>query len=122
MMPLEVIEQAQAELPDWKGGMSVLEVSHRGSDFVECSAQAEQSLRDVMGIPANYKVLFLQGGASGQFAAIPMNLAAADATVDYINTGNWSKKAIGEAKNHCVRVNVAADAGGAYTDVPPESA
>ena len=75
MLPLAVLERAQSELTDWLGsGMSVLEVSHRGSDFVECSAQAEQSLRDVMGIPANYKVLFLQGGAMGQFAAIPLNL------------------------------------------------
>ncbi|MBK6673866.1 MAG: 3-phosphoserine/phosphohydroxythreonine transaminase [Proteobacteria bacterium] len=122
-LPLPVLEQVQVELSDWQGGgMSVMEISHRSKAFIRVAEEAEQELRALLAIPANYKVLFLQGGASGQFAAIPMNLAAADATVDYINTGNWSKKAIGEAKNHCVRVNVAADAGGAYTDVPPESA
>ena len=122
-LPLPVLEQVQAELPDWQGsGMSVMEISHRSKAFIRVAEEAEQELRVLLAVPANYKVLFLQGGASGQFAAIPMNLAAADATVDYINTGNWSKKAIGEAKHYCARVNVAADAGGAYADVPAESA
>ena len=121
-LPLEVLQQVQAELPDWQsGGMSVMEISHRSKAFIAVAEQAEQDLRALLGIPANYRVLFLQGGASGQFAAIPMNLAAADATVDYVNTGNWSKKAIVEAKRYCARVNVAADAGGAYNLVPEES-
>lgn len=121
-LPLSVLEQVQSELPDWQAsGMSVMEISHRSKAFIRVAEEAEQELRALLAVPANYKVLFLQGGASGQFAAIPMNLASADATVDYINTGNWSKKAIGEAKRYCARVNVAADAGGAYCDVPPEN-
>jgi phosphoserine aminotransferase len=98
-----------------------MEISHRSKAFIRVAEQAEQDLRKLLAVPANYKVLFLQGGASGQFAAIPMNLAGADATVDYINTGSWSKKAIGEAKRYCARVNVAADAGGAYNSVPDEA-
>jgi phosphoserine aminotransferase len=118
-LPLEVLEQVRAELTDWQSsGMSVMEVSHRGKAFIAVAEQAERDLRELLAVPANYKVLFLQGGASGQFAAIPLNLAAADSTVDYINTGNWSKKAIGEAKRYCAKVNVAADAGGAYNTVP----
>jgi phosphoserine aminotransferase len=121
-LPLEVLEQVQAELPDWQGsGMSVMEISHRSKAFIRVAEEAEQNLRALLAVPANYRVLFLQGGATGQFAAIPMNLAAPDSVVDYINTGNWSKKAIGEAKRYCARVNVAADAGGAYNDVPPEA-
>ncbi len=74
-------------------------------------------------MPANYKVLFLQGGATGQFAAVPLNLAAADATVDYVNTGNWSKRAIVEAQRYCARVSVIADAvGSGYNNVPAEAA
>ena len=121
-LPLPVLEQVRDELPDWQAsGMSVMEISHRSKAFIRVAEEAEQELRALLAVPANYKVLFLQGGATGQFAAIPMNLAAADATVDYINTGNWSKKAIGEAKLYCAKVNVAADAGGAYTDVPAEN-
>ncbi len=122
-LPLEVLQQVQAELPDWQAsGMSVMEISHRSKAFIRVAEQAEQDLRALLAVPANYKVLFLQGGASGQFAGIPMNLAGADATVDYINTGSWSKKAIGEARRFCARVNVAADAGGAYNSVPDEAA
>ncbi len=118
-LPLPVLEQVQAELPDWQGsGMSVMEVSHRSKAFIRVAEQAEQDLRELLAVPAGYKVLFLQGGATGQFAAIPLNLAGPDATVDYINTGSWSKKAIGEAKRYCARVNVAADAGGSYNSVP----
>jgi phosphoserine aminotransferase len=117
-----VLEQAQAELLDWRGGgMSVMEVSHRGKAFVACAAEAEADLRTLLAIPKNYKVLFLQGGATGMFAAIPMNIATAESTVDYINTGAWSKKALGEAKKYC-KVNVAADDGANnYTRVPPQS-
>jgi phosphoserine aminotransferase len=120
-LPLEVLEQARNEMTDWRGsGMSVMEVSHRGKDFVACAAEAEQDLRDLLAVPVNYKVLFLQGGATAQFAAIPLNLAGSAATADYVNTGAWSKKAIGEAKRYC-KVNVAADAGGAYNSVPAQA-
>jgi phosphoserine aminotransferase len=97
--------------------MSVMEMSHRGKDFVGIAERAEADLRELLGVPANYKVLFLQGGATGQFAAIPLNLTAPGATADYVNTGAWSKKAISEAKRYC-KVNVAADAGGNYSTVP----
>jgi len=120
-LPVEVLEQIRDEMLDWHGqGMSVMEMSHRGKAFVGIAAQAEADLRELLGVPANYRVLFLQGGATGQFAAIPMNLAGADATVDYVNTGAWSKKAIGEAKRY-LRVNVAADAAASkYTTVPAQ--
>jgi len=123
-LPLEVLHQAQAELTDWRGsGMSIMEMSHRSKAFIGVAAEAEADLRELMAIPSNYKVLFLQGGASGQFAAIPMNLATAESTVDYVNTGNWSKKAITEAKAYCAKVNVVADSGDTnYSSVPAASA
>jgi phosphoserine aminotransferase len=122
VLPLEVLEQARAELTDWRGsGMSVMEVSHRGKAFIACAAEAEADLRTLLAIPSNYKVLFMQGGATGMFSAIPMNLAAADSSVDYVNTGAWSKKALVEAGRYC-KVNVAADAAaGNYTSVPAQS-
>ena len=122
-LPLEVLQQAQAEMTDWKAsGMSVMEVSHRSKAFIAVAQEAEADLRELLNIPANYKVLFLQGGATGMFSAIPMNLATADSTVDYVNTGAWSKKAIGEAKRFC-KVNVAADeAASNYSTVPAQSA
>jgi phosphoserine aminotransferase len=117
-LPLEVLEQLRDEMLDWRGqGMSVMEMSHRGKAFVGIAEQAEADLRELLAVPANYKVLFLQGGATAQFAAIPFNLAQPDSVADYVNTGAWSKKAIGEAKRYC-RVNVAADAGGSYSSVP----
>ncbi len=101
--------QAQKELLDWHGsGMSVMEMSHRGKEFMGIAAAAEQDLRDLLAIPANYKVLFLQGGAHLQFAMIPLNLLRGKATADYVNTGEWSKKAISEAKKFC-HVNVVAN-------------
>ncbi|HEY9198007.1 MAG TPA: 3-phosphoserine/phosphohydroxythreonine transaminase [Gammaproteobacteria bacterium] len=110
VLPEAVLQQARDEMVDWQGsGMSVMEMSHRGKEFMSIAAQAESDLRDIMGIPANYKVLFLQGGASSQFAMIPMNLLRGKQGADYINTGAWSKKAIGEAKKYC-SVNVAATA------------
>ncbi len=118
VLPLEVLEQAREELLDWRGtGMSVMEMSHRGKAFVSIAEQAEADLRELLAIPANYKVLFLQGGATAQFAGIPLNLTGPDSVVDYVNTGAWSKKAIGEAKHYC-KVNVAADAGEPYTSIP----
>ena len=108
MLPTEVLERAREEMLDWQGsGMSVMEMSHRGKEYMSIAEKAEATLRDIMGIPSNYKVLFLQGGASSQFAMIPMNLLRGKDAADYINTGAWSKKAIGEAKRYC-KVNVAA--------------
>ena len=119
VLPLEVLEQAREELLDWRGtGMSVMEMSHRGKAFVAIAEAAEADLRELLAVPKNYKVLFLQGGATAQFAGVPLNLTTPDSVVDYVNTGAWSKKAIGEAK-HYSKVNVAADAGEPYTSIPP---
>ena len=121
-MPVEVLAQARDEMLDWNGGgMSVMEVSHRGKAFMQVAAEAEADLRELMAIPSNYKVLFMQGGASAQFALVPMNLATADSTTDYVNTGHWSQKGIAEAQRY-THVNIAADAGGRYLSVPPQSA
>jgi phosphoserine aminotransferase len=121
-LPLEVLEQAREELTDWRGsGMSVMEVSHRSKAFVAVAEEAESLTRSLLAVPSGYKVLFLQGGATGQFAAIPMNLTAAGAAVDYVSTGSWSKKAIGEAKRLQLKVNIAADeAASSYTTVPDQ--
>jgi phosphoserine aminotransferase len=123
MLPLEVLEQAGAELTDWQSsGMSVMEVSHRGKAFIAVAEEAERDVRDLLAVPANYKVLFLQGGATGQFAGVPLNLASADSTVDFVNTGNWSKRALTDAKRYCAQVNVVADAAAdGYNSVPDES-
>ena len=121
VLPLEVLEQAQGELLDWqRSGMSVMEISHRSKAFVQVAADAEADLRELLSIPRNYKVLFMQGGASAQFALVPLNLAAPQATVDYVDTGHWSRKAIAEARRYC-NVHVAGDAGGKYTRVPPQN-
>ena len=118
-LPLEVLETAQRELTDWKGsGMSVMEVSHRSKDFVGVAEQAEADLRELMGVSDDYAVLFLQGGATQQFALIPMNLSQEGQTVDQLVTGSWSKKALKQGQ--AVRnVNVVADAADSnYSDVP----
>lgn len=108
MLPESVLKQAQDELPDWHGaGASIMEMSHRGKEFVSVAAEAEKDVRDLLGVPANYKVLFLQGGATTQFATIPMNILRGKTKADYIWTGAWGKKAISEAKKYC-DVNVAA--------------
>ena len=100
-LPLEVLQQAQAEMVNWHGcGMSVMEMSHRGKEYMAIQAEAEADLRELMGISANYKVLFLQGGASLQFAMAPMNLLRGKASADYLNTGKKKKKAIKEAKKY----------------------
>jgi phosphoserine aminotransferase len=118
VLPVEVLEQARAEMLDWQGtGMSVMEMSHRGKAFISIAERAEADLRELLSIPSSYKVLFLQGGAMGQFAAVPLNLASPDATLDYVNTGAWSKKSIGEAKRYA-KVNVATDAGEPYVSIP----
>ncbi|HOG52044.1 MAG TPA: aminotransferase class V-fold PLP-dependent enzyme, partial [Lentisphaeria bacterium] len=100
-LPREVLELARDELVNWHGcGMSVMEMSHRGKEYMAIQAEVEADLRELMGIPASYKVLFLQGGASSQFAMVPMNLLRGKASADYLNTGEWSKKAIKEAKKY----------------------
>ena len=107
MLPEAVLQKAREEMLDWHGsGMSVMEMSHRGKEFMSIAQDAEKALRELMNIPANYKVLFLQGGGSAQFAMVPMNLLRGKTSADYINTGEWSKKAISEAKRYCT-VNIA---------------
>ncbi|HRC70302.1 MAG TPA: aminotransferase class V-fold PLP-dependent enzyme, partial [Candidatus Competibacter denitrificans] len=119
MLPEAVLEQAKAEMLDWHGsGMSVMEMSHRGKEYISIAEQAEADLRELLAIPANYKVLFLQGGASSQFAMVPMNLLRGKTRADYLNTGQWSKKAISEAKKYC-QVNVVASSESAnFSTVP----
>jgi phosphoserine aminotransferase len=119
MLPEPVLRKAQAELLDWQGsGMSVMEVSHRGTDFIEFAARSERVLRELLGVPDSYKVLFLQGGATLQFAAVPLNLAPAGSVADYVVTGNWGEKAVQEAERY-IRVNVAATSKASkFTTVP----
>jgi len=123
-LPVEVLEQAREELTDWQGlGASVMEISHRGKPFLAMARQAETDLRELLAVPASYKVLFMQGGGASQFSVVPLNLAAADATVDHIVTGHWSKRAIAESQRLVARVNVAADeAASKYTTVPNQEA
>ena len=120
MLPEAVLTQAQEELLDWHGaGASIMEMSHRGKEFVSVAADAERDVRDLLGVPNNYKVLFLQGGASTQFATIPMNLLRGKTNADYILTGAWGKKAISDAKKYCT-VNLAASSEGEkFTSIPP---
>jgi phosphoserine aminotransferase len=102
MLPAEVLARAGDEMLDWHGtGMSVMEMSHRGKEFISIAEEAESDLRELLAIPATYKVLFLQGGATLQFAQVPMNLLRGKGKADYVVTGEWSKKAIKEAKNYC---------------------
>ncbi|VAX12286.1 Phosphoserine aminotransferase [hydrothermal vent metagenome] len=108
MLPEDVLKQAQVEMTDWQGsGMSVMEMSHRGKEFMSIAEKASADLREIMAIPDSHEILFLQGGASCQFAMVPMNLLRGKSSADYINTGAWSKKAIAEGKRFC-EVNVAA--------------
>lgn len=109
-LPLEVLEQAASELSNWRGnGAGVMELSHRSKAFMSIAEQAISDLRELLNIPDDYAVLFLQGGASGQFGCIPMNLLGNASRLDYVHTGQWSKKAIAEARKHA-EVNVVATA------------
>src|SRR5215469_10851585 len=119
-LPVEVLEQVRDELLDWQGsGSSVMEVSHRGKAFMAVAQESEALLRELLSVPPSYRVLFVQGGATSQFAAVPLNLARADSTADYLNTGHWSLKALREAQRFTARVNVAADESASnYTTVP----
>ncbi|MCB1949056.1 3-phosphoserine/phosphohydroxythreonine transaminase [Nitrosomonas sp.] len=120
-LPKEVLQQARDEMLDWHGcGMSVMEMSHRGREFTSIIESLEQDLRELANIPSNYKILFLQGGASSQFAMVPMNLLRGKTKADYIHTGQWADKAINEAKRFCF-VNIAASSEDArFTCIPPQ--
>src|SRR5262249_18441396 len=108
VLPREVLERSAGEMLDWHGsGMSVMEMSHRGPEFIAIAAKAESDLRRLARIPDDYAVLFLQGGAIAENAIVPMNLLGDRKIADYVNTGEWSKKSIKEAKKYC-QVNVAA--------------
>lgn len=108
VLPEEVLKKAAAEMLDWHdSGMSVMEMSHRGKEFMAIAAKAEADLRRLLAVPASHKVLFLQGGAIAENAVVPMNLLRGRSVADYVNTGEWSKKSIKEASKYCT-VNVAA--------------
>lgn len=120
MLPADVLAVAQGEMNNWhESGMSVMEMSHRGKEFMSIAAQAEADLREIMAIPDNYKVLFLQGGASSQFSMIPLNLIAdGKGKADYVNTGAWSKKSIAEAKRFCDVSVVASSEDSNFSTIP----
>ena len=121
-LPTAVLEKAQAEILDWQGkGLSVMEMSHRSAEFVSIAQKAESDLRELMAIPENYKVLFMQGGASSQFSMVPMNLLRGKNTADYINTGQWSKKAIAEAERYCDVNVVASTEDNGFTSAPTQA-
>ncbi len=119
-LPEPVLRQAADEMLDWHGsGMSVMEMSHRGKEFISIHAEAEALLRKLLAVPAHYKVLFMQGGAIGENAIVPMNMLRGKTRADYIDTGEWSKKSIKEARKYAT-INVAASgAEGGYTSIPP---
>src|SRR5687767_15092759 len=121
MLPAEVLARAGDEMLDWRGsGMSVMEMSHRGKEFMKIAAEAEADLRSLLAIPANYMVLFLQGGATLQFAQVPMNLLRGKGKADYAVTAEWSKKAVKEAKNYC-DVPIAASSEGRNFSYAPKT-
>jgi phosphoserine aminotransferase len=120
-LPESVLRRVRDELLDWKSlGMSVMEVSHRGKSFIDTAEKAESDFRQLLAIPDDYSVLFVQGGATMQFSMVPFNLSSAGDSADYVQTGSWSKRAIGEAQRFC-NVNIAADAEpGNFTSIPPQ--
>ncbi len=121
-LPEEVLSQAAEEMTNWHGsGAGVMELSHRSKEFVSIAEQAEQDLRDLLQVPDDYAVLFLQGGASGQFGLIPMNLLDGKSSVDYVHTGQWSKKAIGEAQNYAQVNVVASGESSGFNAIPAQS-
>jgi phosphoserine aminotransferase len=119
-LPVPVLERARDEMLNWHGaGLSIMEMSHRSTEVMGVAARAESALRELMGISDDYAVLFLQGGASTQFSAVPLNLLGEDGVADYVNTGQWSKKAIAEAKRFGA-VNVAASSEDTkFSTIPP---
>lgn len=119
-LPPSVLQQAADEMLDWQGsGMSVMEMSHRGGEFISIADEAQSLLRELLAVPANYKVLFMQGGAIAENAIVPLNMLRGHAGADYIDSGEWSKKSIKEARKYG-RINVAASSAGSnYTALPP---
>ena len=123
VLPEEVLARAGDEMLDWHGsGMCVMEMSHRGKEFISIAEAAEKDLRELLAIPAHYKVLFLQGGATLQFAQIPMNLLSGKGAADYVLTGEWSKKAAKEAKSYCDARVAASSEDRGFTCAPPQKA
>jgi len=122
MLPETVLKQAQQEMLDFAGtGSSIMELSHRSKDYIAVAEKAEADLREVMAIPANYKVLFLQGGASSQFSMVPINLLNGAKKADYLLTGQWSKKAVSEAKRFCDVNIVTSNAESNFTTIADSS-
>ena len=120
-IPLEVLTQAQEELLDFRGtGMSVMEMSHRGKVFMEVAAEVEGDFRELLAIPANYKILFLQGGGKGEFSLVPLNLLRGKTKADYVNTGHWSTGAIKEAGKYCDVSVIASSEDKKFTYVPKQ--
>jgi phosphoserine aminotransferase len=120
-LPEAVLHKAAEEMADWHGtGMGVMEMSHRGQDFINIAEDAQARLRALMEIPDSYRVLFLQGGATGQFVAVPANLSTATGVADYVITGQWGQKAYNEASKYLDRINVATRTD-PHTYVPPQS-
>ncbi len=123
LLPEEVLARAGDEMLDWHGsGMCVMEMSHRGKEFISIAAEAEKDLRELLAIPPSYKVLFLQGGATLQFAQVPMNLLAGRRRADYVITGEWSKKAAKEAAAHCDVAIAATSEDRQFRYAPPQGA
>jgi phosphoserine aminotransferase len=122
VLPESVLRRAAEEMLDWRGcGMSVMEMSHRGKEFISIAEEAEADLRELMVIPSSYKVLFLQGGATLQFAMVPLNLLSGKTSADYVNTGEWSKKAIKEAKFFIKPNVIASSEEKHFTYAPPQA-
>ncbi|MCH7822899.1 MAG: 3-phosphoserine/phosphohydroxythreonine transaminase [Proteobacteria bacterium] len=121
-LPIDVLDRIREDIPDWQGtGMSVMEISHRGKNFVELARRCEANLRRLLSIPANYSVLWVQGGATMQMAVAPLNLASPGDTADFVQTGSWGKKAADEARKFC-DVNIVADSSDKeFTYIPDES-
>jgi len=119
-LPESVLRQAADEMLDWQGsGMSVMEMSHRGKEFMGIAAEAQALLRELLAMPSNYKLLFMQGGAIAENAIVPMNMLRGRSGADYIDTGEWSKRSIAEARRYA-QVNVAASSAAShYTQIPP---
>ena len=121
-LPLEVLEESAAELFDYRGtGMSVMEMSHRSAEFIDIAQRAEADLRELLGVTDDYAVLFLQGGATAQFAAVPLNLLGDKRSADHVNTGAWAKKAISEAQHYCDARIVASSEATNFDRIPTRS-
>jgi len=120
-MPEEVLQQAAAEMLDWNGsGMGVMEMSHRGKEFMSIAAQAEADLRELLAIPANFRILFMQGGGLAENAIVPLNLSRAG-TVDFVITGSWSQKSAKEARKYAAPTVVASNEADGHTSLPAPS-